>query len=163
MRRMLCICLVLMMLPYACAESGCDVNAAIDVLKACWKEEVYSFAPEGGKGYLEIKNTRIVEIQDEPKAEDEYSQALAEEYFSDVEYIVEFMLYSDLMGMEPYYQEAEQWKCVLVYKDGSMEAVMQHPFDAYRSKTYSVDISGIIEAAVDLHGTHNAVFYLLEE
>lgn len=149
---------ILLLFSCAHAEAGYDVEAAIETLKACWRDEVYDFAPEGSDGYLEIKNTRLVLIQEELSAEDEY----AHELFGDVDCIVEFVLYSDAMGLAPYYQQAGNWQCVLIHKDGSTETVMVHPFDEYRARTYSLDLSGIVENVIDLNQTHNAVFHLLE-
>lgn len=164
MKKMLCcMLLVVFLAPCAFAEADYDVNAAIDALKACWRDEAYGFGPEGSDGYLEIKNTRLVIIADEPKAGDENAQAHADELFGDVDCIVEFMLYSDMMGLAPYYQQAGNWTCVVIYEDGSMEVPMEHPFDAYRSRTYSLDLSGIVADAIDLNQAHNAVFRLLEE
>lgn len=158
-KAMIFILAMLFLFSGAYAEETYDVGAAIETLKMCWRDEVYDFAPEGSDGYLEIKNTRLVLIQDDLAAENKQAQ----EFFGDVDCIVEFVIYSDVMGLAPYYQQAGNWQCVLIYKDGSMEVVMNHPFDEYRSRTYSLDLSGIVEDVIDLNQTHNAVYHLLEE
>lgn len=157
----ICLLIVVMMLPAGLCEAEYDIAAAIENLKTCWREE-YSSA---GKlpGYLEIKNTRVVVITDEPKAPEESVQPYADAYFADVDYIVEFMLYSDLMGMAPYYQAAGVWDCVVVYKDGSVQTPMNSPFDEYRARTYTFDVAGIIADVIDLGQEYNAAYRLLEE
>ena len=160
-RWMACLLAVMLMLPVGLCEEGYNIAGAVEALKACWYGE-YFFA-ENLPGYLEIKNTRVVRIAEKPKAADESMQPYADEYFGGVDYIVEFMLYSDLLGMAPYYQETGNWDCVVVYKDGSMEVPVNHPFDDYRARTYSTDVSGMIDAVIDFSQEYNAVYYLMEE
>ena len=151
-----------MLIPCGLCEEEYDVAAVVETLKTCWRDEVYGFA-EDASGYLEIKNTRVVVICDAPKAGEESAQAHADECFGNVDYIVEFMLYSDLMGAAPYYQDAGAWDCVAVYEDGSMEVLMENLFSHYTSRTYSLDFSGIIADVVDLNQDYNAVYHLFGE
>ena len=159
-RLMSCLLMLMMLLPAGMCDEEYDVDAAIGLLKTCWREEYASM--EKLSGYLEIKNTRIVKIADEPKA-DESVQEYADKYFGDVDYIVEFMLYSDLMGMAPYYQDAGMWDCVIAYEDGSMEVAAKNVFYDYRARTYSFDISGIVADVIDLNQQYNEVCYLMRE
>lgn len=160
MKKMMCLLFaVLILCSGSLAEDRYDVEAAIETLKACWRDEVYAFAPEKNEGYLEIKNTRLVLIREELTEDDE----IAQELFGNVECIVEFVLFSDLLDLAPYYQPADSWQCVLIRRDGTMETAVQHPFDQYSSRTYSFDFSNIIEDVLDLNQTHNGVFRLSEE
>lgn len=162
MRRLLVWLLTLaMMVPCALGEAEWDVEGAVEALKACWRDEVY----EGmaADGYLEVKNTRVVTVANAPKAEGEAAQAYADEYFGDVEYIVEFLLYVDLMGTAPYYQSAGAWSCVVVHTDGTMAVPAENPFDVYLAHTYILDLSGIVESVIDLNQDCNDVYHLLKE
>ncbi len=59
---------------------------------------------------IEIKNTRIIWIKENNN-----------EFFSDVECIVEFVIFSDYLGSAPYMQEVQQNNVVLLKNDGSYE------------------------------------------
>ena len=146
----------------ALGERQYDIDAAVEALKECWRSEVYGSA-ENLEGYLEIKNTRVIEISDTPKADDSIMQQQADQFFGGVDYIVEFMLYSDLSCSAPYYQNAGAWECVVVYEDGTMQTPAHSPFYVYRSRTYSMDFSGIITDVIDLNQEYNAVYRLLQE
>jgi hypothetical protein len=139
------------------------IEAAIETLTEYWRAEVYSFAPEDSAGYLEIKNVRVVKISDAPKAGIENAQEYADEIFGEIDCVVEFILYSDTLGIAPYYQNAGAWDCVVVREDGTMEVLVGNPFASYRSRTYSMDVSGIVENVMDFNQEYNAVMYLLEE
>lgn len=160
-RFLLWILLTALLIPAGLCETQCDIPAAIEALKACWREE-YA-ASESAPGYLEIKNTRIIAIAEAPKAAQESMQPQADEIFGNVSCIVEFMLYSNLAGLAPYYQAPGIWECVMVHKDGTMAVPLNNPFDAYRARTYSMDLSGIIADVTDLKQEYNAVYHLLEE
>lgn len=159
---LICLLMLALLIPCGLCETEYDVAAAVEALKTYWRDEAYAFA-EDQDGYLEIKNTRIVVIADEPKAENEDMQPQMDKCFADVDYIVEFILYSDMLGAAPYYQNAGSWNCVVVRKDGSMEVPAESPFDDYRSHTYSLDVSGIVADVIDLNQEYNAVYHLLEE
>lgn len=166
MKKFLTWMLMLMLLiPSALCENEQNemIEAAIETLKEYWRAEVYSFAPEESAGYLEIKNVRVVKIADAPEAGIENAQEYADEIFGEIDCVVEFILYSDTLGMAPYYQNAGAWDCVAVKEDGTMEVLVGNPFDTYRSRTYSMDVSGIVEDVVDFNQEYNAVMYLLEE
>lgn len=163
---LICLLAVLLMMPCALGESDLDVEAAVQALKECWKTEAYAFAGEQSDGYLEIKNTRIVEISDAPEARGENAEALQEtvnDIFADVDYIVEFMLYSDMAGTAPYTRNEGAWDCVVVGKDGTMSVPAQNPINQYRARSYSHDVSGIVENVVDLNQKYNAIYRLMTE
>lgn len=159
MKKITLLLMVLSMFACAHAQHSYDVETAIETLKDCWRDEVFAFVPEGSEGYFEIKNTRLVQIKDSLPPDDEN----ALEIFGDVDCIVEFVIYSDELGSAPYYPQAENWRCVLIYEDGTMETVMRHPFEEYRARTYSLDLSGIIQNVIDLNQEYNAVYLLGKE
>jgi len=142
-------------------EQDAIVRQAIEALKDHWTQDYQKNQPDVN-GYLEIKNTRIFAIQDEPtggalEAADKY--ALAD--FGEVEYIVEFMLLSDYFGTGPaYYVNACVNDHVIFYTDGTVK-VSSNILNHFRAKTFSNDFSGIIEEVQDLGGAYNATYRLL--
>lgn len=126
------------------------VADAIAELKYEW-EDIYNSdrLSTDCDGYFEIKNTRIIEIKKTDT-----------ELFEDVEYIIEFVLYTDYFGSAPYYSSAGVSDSVVVYKDGTMEVAKSNFFNLYRMKTYSSDYSDIIEEVTDLENKYNCVEYL---
>lgn len=144
-------------------EQDALVRQAIEALKAHWTQDYQQYQPDI-EGYLEIKNTRLFAIKDEPTggalaAADKIAQA----DFGEIEYIVEFMLLSDYFGTGPsYYVNACINDHVLFYSDGTI-AVSSNVFNHFRAKTYSNDFSGIIEEAQDLGGAYNETCCLLRD
>ena len=126
---------------------------ALEMLKDTWKEEYGSDYYEGHKGYLEIKNTRVLFIRDDVQGTNE------KKYFDDVRCIVEFIFLCDYFGSEPYYSVATTKENVLFKKDGSAETV-SHYMERYRSISYNSDYSGIIEEIYDLGGEFNGTWNL---
>ncbi len=135
-----------------CSFSGCisDKNdmvvEAVDLLQRHWKE-TYDEMQIETDGYFEIKNTRVVDIKDNDVDE-----------FQNVDYIIEFELYTDMYGSAPYYQDVNAYDTVVVYKDdGSMKVSSGNLFRLYSGKTYVFDYSNIIESIKDYGGEYNCV------
>lgn len=120
------------------------ITEAISELKDHWKD-VYEKSGDTADGYFEIKNTRVVTIKNNDL-----------EMFSDVQYIIEFELYTDYFGSAPYYEDAGVYDNVVVYKDGTME-VVSHLIVVYRSSTFEVDFSDFIQEIDDYNGYYNCV------
>ncbi len=129
------------------------VSKAIKTLENKWKE-IYN-DPEDAMyektdGYFEIKNVRVVEIKENNV-----------ELFENVEYIVEFILFSDYFAYEPdYYFDAQMYNSVVVYEGGTMEVEQKNFFRVHVSKTYDADLSDIIQSITDLGDQYNCVNYL---
>lgn len=100
-------------------------------------------------GYFEIKNTRVIEIGDTDI-----------ELFKDIDYIVEFVLFTDYFGSAPYYSSIGISDTVVVYSDGTMEVPNMNLLTAYRSRYYSTDFSDIIKKVYDCKDKYNCVEYL---
>ena len=130
------------------AEVRKAADSAISALAEQW-EDIYDEA-DISDGYLEIKNTRVIEI--EPNNE--------EELFEDVAYVVEFLLFSNYYGAAPYYNSNVGNDCVLVYKDGSCKVSGMNIFMAYSSRTYEFDYSHLTEEIYDLGDNCNRVMHL---
>ena len=120
------------------------VTEATQQLKQYWKQH-YKEDDIETDGYFEIKNTRVITIK-----ENEI------ELFKDVDYIIEYELYTDYMGSAPYYENCGVKNNVVVYKNGTMD-VTNSLIRMYRSKTYQTDYSGFIEAIDDYQGQYNCI------
>ncbi len=146
---LLVICLVFSL-------SSCDngdpqkelVDDAIKELRSAW-EDLYDDSIVETDGYFEIKNTRVIEIM-----KNDF------EGFEDVDYIIEFVLYTDYMGSSPYYFSAGLWDSVVVYKNGDMEVTSSNQLLAFARKNYSYDYSNIIKAINDHGDKYNCIEYL---
>ena len=155
-------------------EAGGDYDGivlpAVAVLVDAWRDIYHDpqYAEEyaGHSGYLEIKNTRIIRIQDEPRsARNETGEPdKATELFGDVAYIVDFLIYADYYCSEPYYMNPNQYTSVIGYKNGRIEVYGPASLlQVYSGRAYEYYYSGIIEEIIDLNGAYNAVYHLLEE
>lgn len=100
-------------------------------------------------GYLEIKDTRIIEI--EPNSN---------QYFSNVSEVVEFVLYTDYRGSAPYYSNVHLADSVVFYTDGSYEVFNRNLFETYSANVYSWDYSDFIAEIHDLKSGFNETYYL---
>ncbi len=130
------------------AESP-EVQKGIDALTAKW-EELYSDGLYEGDKHLEIRNTRVVQVNPDT--------AVAE--FQDVDYIVEFILFTDYFGSGPYYENVGVYDSVMVYKDGTVLVEARNPLSVYRGINYITDFSDIIESISDYGDAYNQTIQL---
>ena len=152
--------------------SGCTspedamVKETVEVLKAAYAER-YETGPmrtrseERGipfEGYLEILDTRVYYIKDSFQLADEDDQLVAEKTFGNVRCVVEFSLYTD-GGFAPYYPSTDLYDCVIVYRDGSMEAE-QSPFLTLVYQRYRYELMDVIESVSDRNGDFNGIWRL---
>lgn len=107
------------------------VKIAIDALENQWD-------------YYQIKNTRVIDLKENDV-----------EMFDGIDYIVEFLLYTDYFGTAPYYSNAGIYDTVSVYTDGHAEINDRNLFDVYRSRAFVTDFSDIIEDVKDLGAAYN--------
>lgn len=129
------------------------VEKATNALKSKWIE-LYEKS-EGADGYLAIYNTRVVDIT--PDNTDTFFQEM--DRGMEIDYIVEFSVYSDYFSAAPYYFNAGTNDTVIVYEDGTT-SVASNFFRIYSSKTYSYDFSGFIKSVHDLGSKYNRTFHL---
>lgn len=130
------------------AESP-EVQKGIDALTEKW-EEIYSDGRYEGDKHLEIRNTRVVQVNPDT--------AVAE--FQDVDYIVEFILFTDYFGSGPYYENVGVYDSVMVYKDGTVLVEARNPLSVYRGINYITDFSDIIESISDYGDAYNQTIQL---
>ena len=130
------------------------VTQAIESLKQEWgvvySDDIYL----EGEGFLEIKNTRILYTFDN------IDEGTAAELFGDVDYIVEFLLYTNLYESAPYYMNHGLYDTVTFYSDGSIEVPAMSLLHLYRNYTLTYDFSTIVESVEDLGSAYNAVYTL---
>ena len=125
-----------------------DVDHAIAALTLQW-ESLYKDG-KAGNGYLEIAHTRVVKIN--PLANDTFFSKL--DRGSEIEYIVEFVLYSDYFGSAPYYHNTNTCDTVIIYKDGTT-SVTNNVLYRYSCYTYSYDYSNLVVDIVDYGALFN--------
>lgn len=171
MKRIAAILLMILLLCSGALAQGAEIEIseeqdaivlqAIEALKDYWTQDYQKNGFQSG-GYLEIKNTRIFTIHDEPTGGAlEAADKIALADFGEVEYVVEFMLLSDYYGTGPvYYLNAAAYDHVVFYTDGTTKVTI-NPFNMFRGKSYSNDFSGIIEDVQDLGGAYNDTYSLL--
>ena len=145
MKRILTVFLALTIVICLTACGGKTDRVASKAVKELedWWEEIYDESPDLSDRYFEIKNTRVITIKDNSKEE-----------FKDIEYVVEFVLFTNYFGTAPYYSDAGLYNNVIVYKDGSMK-VTNNYLKRYREVTFNSDFSDIIESIDDLEDKYN--------
>lgn len=129
------------------------VLPAIEALKIKW-DELYRESEESN-GYLEIFHTRVIDVK--PNSSDTVFQEL--DRGMEIDYIVEFSLYSDYFSAAPYYHNAGTYDTVVVYDDGTT-LVAGNFFRTYSNLTYSYDYSAFVEEITDLGNSYNQIIKL---
>ena len=124
------------------------VVSAIDSLKSKWIE-LYQ-ERENADGYLEIYHTRVIDVT--PNEADTFFQEL--DRGMEIDYIVEFSLYSNYIPAAPYYHNVAAYDTVIVYEDGTT-SVASNFFRMYGQLTYSFDYSGFVDDIEDLGTRYN--------
>ena len=129
------------------------VEKGIDALAVKWAE-IYA-KDNSTNGYLEIYHTRIFDIT--PDESDAFFQEL--DRGLEIDYIIEFSLYSDYFASSPYFHDAAVYDTVLVYKDGTT-TVASNFFQMYSNLTYNYDYSRFLTEIDDLGANYNQIIRL---
>lgn len=143
MKRILCFILAIAL---TVSFAGCgkktevenaDVEAAKKLLAEKW-QTVYDESPFNvdNDRHLEVKHTRIVNIKETDI-----------EALENVDYLIDFILFSNYSGTAPYYNSVDLYDTVTVYKDGTMDCDID-VFSTYIG-TYGIDFTGLIESIED--------------
>ena len=147
----LCSLILVLCLIFSLSACGNDnfqkelVDEAIKELKSSW-EDIYDDSSVKTDGYFEIKNTRVIEIKKNDIEE-----------FEDVDYIIEFVLYTDYFGSAPYYSNVGVTDSVVIYDNGDMEVSNVNILRMYSSRYYTYDYSDIIKEVNDYGDKYNCV------
>ena len=144
---LLALCLIFSLSACGTNENNI-VSKAVSVLKNHW-EAVYDEPNLETDGYFEIKNTRVINIKENTTEE-----------FKNIDYIVEFVLYTDYYGSAPYYQIVGIDDTVVVYKNGTMKVQRKNLINRYRDMHYINDFSDFIKSIDDYGDKYNCIEYL---
>ena len=129
-----------------------EIVAAIEMLEEKWAEIYEDESYENDKGYFEIKNIRKIKIKDTLSVDAECAD-LANETFGNVDYILEFVLYTDYYSSSQPFQ-THIYNEIVVHEDGSME-FSARLLTNYATRVYDYDYSGIIESIEDYGSLYN--------
>ncbi len=94
-------------------------------------------------GYAQIVSTRVIKIK-----------ANENDYFKNVDCVVEFVLRADYYGTAPYYFDMNMYDNAVFYKDGTCKAVSGF-FRTYIAQTAKFDCNDVIDAIVDFGDRFN--------
>ncbi len=136
-----------------CFAAGCGnktaneetIDKAAELIGEKW-ESVYDESPfEVGKDrHLEVKNTRIIRVKDTGLEE-----------LENVDYVIDFLLFTNYSGTAPYYTAVDYYNSVAVYKDGSMDCDLD--VFAIFTGAYGNDFDRLIESVEDYGSEYNRV------
>jgi len=138
-------------------EENSYIEKAIELVKDGWEKE-YDRKDEldrendydtDAEHYVEILHTRIVYLKDNDI-----------EPFENVDFVVEFILYTDPYGSSPYYVNTWEQCSVNFYKDGSAELVDGNKITDYLLTTADMELSKILKDVVDFGTKYNRVLEL---
>ena len=140
-------------------EIGKVVDGSIESLKETW-ELVYNdidelvenktfdtFAAEDRK--LEIRGVRVIEVNSE-----------ANEAYTDIQYVVEFTLYSNRYRTAPYYVPEDIYDTVIVYKDGRREVRLRNIFKSMADDFRNETVTNLVSKVHDFKDEYNQILDL---
>ncbi|MBR4210738.1 MAG: hypothetical protein IKQ96_11090, partial [Lachnospiraceae bacterium] len=121
-------------------------------------QAIYDYCHETENAFdplIDIRNVRVVRLKEHPvnqKGEDVSS------FFAGTRTFVEFSYFSSerLNGVNGDYQPLS-YRSIFIKDDGSMGCSFSNPLDQYRSQSYSVNFSGIVEQVTDLGDAWNGL------
>ncbi|MDI9519750.1 MAG: hypothetical protein QM308_01120 [Bacillota bacterium] len=125
------------------------VDLAISALTLKWKE-LYQQG-KAGDGYLEIAHTRVLKID----ASDNAYLSSKFDKGGEIEYIVEFVLFSDYFRSAPYYYHENLYDTVLIFKDGTASVMQKNILRLYSAATYKYDYSDFVKDIVNYGAAFN--------
>lgn len=126
-----------------------NVDLAISALTLKWKE-LYQQG-KAGDGYLEIAHTRVLKI-------DASANAYLSSKFdrgSEIEYIVEFVLFSDYFRSAPYYYHESLYDTVMIFKDETASVMQKNILRLYSAATYTYDYSDFVKGIINYGAEFN--------
>ena len=135
-----------------------DENALVVQALPVLYQAIYDYCHETENAFdplIDIRNVRVVRLKEHPvnqKGEDVSS------FFAGTRTFVEFSYFSSerLNGVNGDYQPLS-YRSIFIKDDGSMGCSFSNPLDQYRSQSYSVNFSGIVEQVTDLGDTWNGI------
>lgn len=133
----------------ASAETDAMIAKAREALRNQWKEIYRQSREDRGMsvdGYLEVLRTSVIKVRENDT-----------DRFSDLDYVIEFGLYTDYLGLSPLYENTALYDSVMVYRDGSMEVSTASWMKSVRALCYPKSLSDLefIESVENLGGRYN--------
>ena len=154
---LLIIVLLTTSFPAAATENTYDeeIKAALELMKETWQglaEENPEIMPAP---YVDIKNTRIVKISENPV---DVQNNKPVEGLEGIDYIIEFLMMTNYMGDSyPCYAGIDD--TVVVYENGEMSVPSTNLMRIIRSKYFLMDFGGVIEEIIDLENAYNGLLF----
>lgn len=149
----LTVCFVMPISFFGCSEKKTadeydkPILEAVELIEDAWLERYENndhVLPQDR--YLEIKNTRVIKLS-----------RTDIEMLEDIDYIIEFDLYTNFYGTKPYYVKDIPPDCVVAYSDGSMEVWDSNVMTVYRATTYDTDFEKFVEYVNDYEDKYNKI------
>ena len=128
------------------------IEEAIDLIRDAWQEEANRL-PYMRKPSVDVKNTRIIKIAEEPQADNKVVEEL-----KDIDCFIEFILLTNYFG-DSYPVNAGILDSVVVYRDGSMEMHSANLRQILMRKNLLIDCDGIIDEIIDLGDAYNGQLF----
>ena len=136
-------------------EYGEKIQDALELVKTAWQEQSDQYPEMMPSPYVDIKNTRIVQLYDKPV--DVQSEKPVTE-LEGIDYIIEFMMLSNYYG-DTYPCNVGIYDSIAVYTNGKMEMQKTNLLNAVRAKYFLTDYSSVIEEIIDLGGEYNGQLF----
>ena len=138
------------------AEYDETVKKALELIKDAWQDQADQYPDMISSPYVDIKNTRIIKISDNPvnvQLDDKPVEEL-----EGIDSVIEFMMLTNYFG-DTYPCNAGILDTVAVYDDGTMEVLKSNIMNSIRAKYYLTDFSGVIDEIVDLEDAYNGELF----
>ena len=132
------------------------IQKALEQIKDIWQDQSDQYPDIMPSPYVDIKNTRIVNISDNPVNVQLDNSSIEE--LEGIDYIIEFMMITNYFG-DTYPCNAGLLDTVAVYKDGKMEVLKSNLMNSIRAKYFITDYSGVIDGIVDLGDAYNGELF----
>lgn len=138
------------------AEYDETIRKALELIKDAWQDQADQYPDMISSPYVDIKNTRIIKISDNPvnvQLDDKPVEEL-----EGIDSVIEFMMLTNYFG-DTYPCNAGILDTVAVHDDGTMEVLKSNIMNSIRAKYYITDFSGVIDEIVDLEDAYNGALF----
>ncbi len=133
-----------------------EIREALSVLKDYWERDMEDVYKGEIEPYVDIKNTRVITIKENPVHVGNENAPVEE--LKEIDSIIEFLMYSNYFG-DTYPSNAGINDTVVVYRDGSMEVQKKSPLLMIKARYYERDYNGMIEEIIDLEDAYNGELF----
>lgn len=131
-------------------EENKQIKTAIEMIEESWRDTYESMPATESierEHIIEILHTRVINIKDNDV-----------ERFENIDFVVEFVLYTDFYGSSPYYVTVPtRPSAVIFYKDGTKEVCEGNIITSYIATTGDYTLAEILESVEDYGTEYNQV------